>query len=250
MSDKELLRHYRQTFRLMVGLNDWHLVAVDDEDFAGQVMAQLGLGEDSPEVADEVLRRAIMRCYCLRLYTAFGQQGSEAQRIAMREAKDFVLRRLLARAQGDIVLADECAQKAIEQAWLKWGTIRTPGSFLGYVLRIGIHELLSAGRQSRRLEDVPDGEGDPRLWARADTETRVVEDDLRAKLRAAIRKCLQRAEEARLIIEIFLEGRSYHELAISWGCEASYLHLLKFRAIRNLKACGELLALQQEWALR
>lgn len=253
MIDKGLKERCRRTLRILVGLQRWKLIAADDEAFIDEAGERIA-ARPPEKWTDETIRQVMLNCYCIRLYHAFGLNGTEQQRLAMDDVKDFVFRRLLVMAVGDEQLADTCAQTAVEQAWLKLQTVQEPGSFLGFVLRIGIHELFDYHRREGRLLDVPEDEaghtevGDSKPLSAESAEQAVAVTDLRERLRAAIKNCLERMEEARLLIEIFLEGKTYHELAESWGREARYLQVLKFRALKNLRGCSDFWALKQDWA--
>jgi len=254
MTDDLLLERCQQVFEQLTRGYYWTMVKTNEAAFIAEVYKRVSRTAPTEAGLDEVIKRAVKNVYCARLYDAYRLDGTEQQKLAMSEVKDFVFRRLLMKAHNDARLADECAQKAVEQAWFKWHTIQAPGSFLGFVLRIGIHELIDRQRQDARLVDMPEEvssatEGKDQWRLTADTVEWSSEwSDLRRRLVDAIQKCVERVEEARLLVEMFLDGKTYNELAVSWGKEASYLHLLKFRALKNLRACEDFLVLKRDWA--
>ncbi len=259
MPTDSLYERCQRVATILLQQNDWALAHADEPFFIEVVARRVGeLFPDKvnapAEIPDNAISRAAKNAYCVRLYEAYRQSGSEEQSRAVAEAKIFVFRRLLRMTDGDEQLADECAHEAASQAWLKWDQVREPGCFLGFVLRIGVREVLARRRKDKRLADMPEGDEDLQnpefTMSKANAEHPAEVGDMRRRVREAILRCLLREEEARIIIEIFLDGRSYKELATAWGKPAAYLQVHKFRAMEKLMKCKEFLGLRRDWLER
>lgn len=237
--------------------NGWELVSADDKSFVQKILDRIvdrfpAVPKPASEITDDLIIRATKNAYCAVLYQAYKDDGSEEQMQAMTEVKNYVYRRLLALTQGDGAMADECAQDAMTQAWLHWHRVRDPGTFLGYVQRIGVHRVLDLQRRDERLEPLSNGNAEQRNGPEFSTPGRQLEQmteasDLFRRAYAAIERCLSRPEEVRIIVEHLILDRPYKELARAWGKQASYLHLLKFRALEKLAKCKEFVDLRREW---
>lgn len=257
MPDDALRERCQQVVETVLTNNGWALASADDASFLEAVQRRVAERfadrlSGPAEVLDDAIARAAKNVYCTLLYQAYRQDGADRQLHAMTEAKRFVYRRLLVMTDGDEALADECAQDAVSQAWLHWHDVRDPGSFLGYILRIGVNGVLAARRHEARQERTSDTgteQPDDSEFGRwnVQLEQMIEMNELLRQVYETILRCLSRAEEVRVVVEHVLLGKSYKELAESWGRRAGYLHLLKFRALKNLQNCEEFRRLRAEW---
>jgi RNA polymerase sigma factor (sigma-70 family) len=256
MSIDPLSDRCRLISNILLRANNWTLVQADDATFANTVLKRIrerySITTDPSDISDEAIRQATKNVYSTQLHEAFGLDGDAKQIIAMTEMKRFVYRRLLMMTEGDEMLADICAQDAVTQAWRAWKTVREPGTFLGFVLRIGIHEKLAWDRKNQRLAGpLDDADGEKTIPAALISQTSVEAEsesnNLQRQVRTAIERCLPKQLEAHLIVELFLKGKPFKELAEATGIRIKSLHMLKFRALRKLQKCQDFVELWGSW---
>jgi uncharacterized protein (DUF2267 family) len=232
--------------------NGWLLVGATDLAFLDEVH-ELVLKRDTTESElENVTRRATISVYCAYLYDAYHDDGSDRQAQAMGEVFRHVFRRLMLTARGDENLADVSANYAVEQAWLHWQDVRDSHSFLNFVLTIGIRAVWAAQKENdRNLEEgAEEDEAAPTLAqvaANENVEKTVEVSDMIQRVHRVVHHCLDRPEEIRIVFEHILGDKPYKELMHIWQKKASYLHLLKCRALKNLNKCQEFLELRREW---
>ncbi len=255
MEEDTLDERCRRIVAALIKQNGWSLAQANDafvETVRRRVVERFGDQSPAVEIPESAIRRAVMNGYCVLVYEAFHNDGSKEQAVAMEEMKRYVYRRLLVKAGQDEKLADECAQDAVTQSWLKLNTVRSAESFLYFALRIGIRAFLETIRKHKREIDLPEENGDdppgPPFTVPGASVTGPPEaGDWHRRMRDVIARCLPRPEEARLMVERYLEGKSYKEMSKSWGKSANYLQVLKFRAAKRLMACQEFLDLWHDW---
>ncbi len=258
ISDSNLQAQCTQTIPTVLDDNGWALATVSDPAFVTAVQQlvrqRLQQWPNLTEAAlPQLIRRTITHIYCKQLYDVYKQDGSDAQAQAMAETFRFVYRRLLALTKGDQALAQHHAQDAVTKAWQTWDRVRDPGSFLGYVERIGINSVLAVLKRATYQIDPPGDESGNDMAARTLRET-APGPEQQYETQALIRRvcqvitsCLPHSQEARIIIDVFIWGKRYIDMAAEWNTTASYLHGLKFRAIRKLRQCEAFTTLRQEW---
>jgi DNA-directed RNA polymerase specialized sigma24 family protein len=257
MTRESLQERCQSLLTVLLKSNSWTLVQAGDPVFVDEVLRRVEAlypnGQDkTASISDESIRRAGKNVYCIRLYEAFKRDGSDRQIVAMTEVKHFVYRNLLLLTAGDERLSDECAQDAVHQAWLTWESIRVPEAFLGFVLRIGIHAKFAHDRKVKKQVDfIDETEGEqPAVMPLNPPETteEIAEaGDLFGRVRKAIEHCLPKKAEADLVKEIFLNEKSFKELAKLMDVRTTQLHLLKFRALKKLRECQEFVDLWRSW---
>lgn len=243
----------RRVAREVMANNGWELVNEETPAFLDEVcqIARQRLSGRNEE-DENVIRRAVVYVYCAYLYEAYHDDGSDRQAQAMGEVFRYVFRRLMLTTRGDKNLADVSANYAVEQAWLHWQDVRDPHSFLNFVLTIGIRAVWAAQKENdRNVEEGAEGdEAVPPLDQAAaveDVEKTVEESDMIRRVRRVVHHCLDRPEEIRIVFDHILGDKPYKELMRLWQKKASYLHLLKCRALKNLNKCEEFLELRREW---
>lgn len=259
ISDVDLYARCTADIPAVLADNGWTLVAADDQAFMGKVVEvvreRLRRSSGPKEAAvPSMIRRAITNVYCERLYRAYKQDGTSVQEQAMQEVFQFVYRRLLLTAEGDEQLAYQCANDAVNIAWQTWERVRDPGSFLGYVQRIGVNGVLAVLKEAARKIDLLSDEEDENdnmihmlHEPSPDPEQQYESQALARRIYQVIGQCLSASREARIIIEMFVHGKRYVELATEWQITASYLHGLKFRALKKIRDCEAFIALRREW---
>ncbi|GEM_PF-3297377 len=243
----------RRIARDVMANNGWELVNGETPAFLDEVcqIARQRLPGRNEE-DENVIRRAVVYVYCVYLYDAYHDDGSDRQAQAMGEVFRYVFRRLMLTARGDKNLADVSANYAVEQAWLHWQDVRDPHSFLNFVLTIGIRAVWATQKENNRNveEEAEEDEAVPTLdqvAASEDVEKTVEVSDMIRRVHRAVHRCLDRPEEIRIVFDHILGDKPYKELMHLWQKKASYLHLLKCRALKNLNKCQEFLELRREW---
>jgi DNA-directed RNA polymerase specialized sigma24 family protein len=124
--------------------------------------------------------------------------------------------------------------------------------FLGFILRIGIHYKLGRNRTDNKfLELSGDDDGDESLMMKyveqPGPESIAEISDLKRRVLTAIVHCLPKRDEANLIIDHMLNGRTPKELADALSTHVSTIHMKKFRAMRKLKKCSRFIEVWRGW---
>ncbi len=239
----------------MLQSNGWSLA---DDSFVESVLVRVTARfPNQPEaVTDEAIRRATTHAYCLLLYEAFNNDGSDEQERAIVEVFRYVYRAVRAKTRGDDRLAEECANTATAKAWEYRSRVTEPGAFLSYVLTIGLREAQAALKDDPRETSIEESEmegeredGKPLepAFRVEGVEGEVEESDQVRRIAQAIANCLKRREEITLIIENVLLETSFMELSQLLGKTPPQLHLIKFRALKKLERCEEFSELAREW---
>ncbi len=239
----------------MLQSNGWSLAG---DSFVESVLERLTARfPNQPEaVTDEAIRRAVTNAYCILLYEAFNDDGSDKQERAVVEVFKYVYRAVRAKTRGDDRLAEECANTATAKAWEYRRRVTEAGAFLNYALIIGLREAQAAIKNDPRetsLEETEmngereDGKPLGPAFRVEGIEAEVEESEQVRRIVQAIANCLKRREEITLIIENVLLETSFMELSLLLGKTPPQLHLIKFRALKKLERCEELLKLQKEW---
>lgn len=234
-----------------------HLIQPDDPDFIEMVTERLALshGEVSSatDIPDSTITRATKYVFSILLYRAYSHDGSPEQERAFRSAQAYLYSLLLYRLDGDKDLADDLTQQTLMQVWqaIRRQPLREPGAFLSFILKTGLHLVY---RQYRRDKPVSINDNDESTDTLAEETHRFseasalvreveldVENDLRDnRLREILSQCLE-GKDLRIIVEHFIKGHSFKELALAWQQKAAQLSLDKFRALKRLRRnCPEL----------
>ena len=69
---------------------------------------------------------------------------------------------------------------------------------------------------------------------------------MRAQLEKAIRQCLRSRQQQTVLIQLFLDEKSAKEVADALGRRPADVYVLKCRAIKRLRECGEFLAVLED----
>lgn len=258
MSDDALYLRCQRLAQKVLASQNWKLVKAGDPVFIEAVRQRLLTRfpdrlHSADSILDDAITRSVKAEYSVRLYEAFHQDGSPAQWLAMIEVKRIVFRYLLKMTEGNETASNDYAQQAISKAWEKLEKVKYPESFIYFVARLGIREKLTDDRKRKREVDLPeevepDKPVTPEL-IHPDLEVVLPPEiqSVRDRLVEVMKKCRLTAEETRVVIDFYLEGKTIAYLRITSGKTASALSSLKNRALKRLKGCKHFIDLRLDW---
>jgi RNA polymerase sigma-70 factor, ECF subfamily len=115
------------------------------------------------------------------------------------------------RMTGDAATADDLAQSAFIQAWLRLGTLRAPAAFKGWLFRLTVNACLDHLRREPASAALPEERPDGQPGPEATAVAREREQAVRQAVLALPPHC-----RAALVLREF-EGLSYQETATALG---------------------------------
>lgn len=171
--------------------------------------------------------------------------------------------------------AQESTQATLAKIWQHLEQVEDPGSFLWWALRIlnnEINKRLTLGKRRtidpltgeivwqdvevslsdfQPLEHFVEGSVEyPEIPAGLDgmpmEQAPSLTKDMRLRLEAAIRACLDNERHQTVIIRIFLDDRSRQEVAEELGTTPQVVTVFKQRALKHLQGCEDFLAVLEE----
>ena len=255
-NDEQLLRILRR----VLANRDWRLpsfpeLGVTEAEIVRQMTVLLQTWQQATgraEISDELIERAVVNVYCRLLHRAMGLERAAAQERAFAELWTYVTP-LIGRVLRDDQRTAICANEVLFTLWRKRGAVQDPGCFLSYAAMI-------AGRAALAMAQVPgrevsfsdifgdgDDEEDERAeWPDASTAAnfrRVEDQEQIEQLAGVIRRCLRKMRAgAEVVIRLVLLEETVIEAATALKRSAANIHLIKFRALRKLEKCRDLLA--------
>jgi len=261
----------RTVAKAVLRQRDWHLAYEGlglttrlSEEFVSEVLQEALRKRREARRAqplEKIIERAVITCYCRRLYEACRAHRTLRQQRAWQELSTYLLAIARFRMPDDPIQAQECAQQALINLWRQfcdpqWNMTR-PGALLRYAEQTLLHEMWQVWEQQRKKEEK---EEPLEKWGRRDEETREgiderlaprgpsldpVREALRREARqrviAAIRACLRSERQETVIIETFLNDKSVLEIAEQLDTSPENVYVLRSRAIKRLRECPELL---------
>ena len=129
---------------------------------------------------------------------ALAMSGDDAAYEELVRRRQGAIRRLMRQLSGDWAIADDLAQEAFLRAWQKLRTLRSPGTFGGWLRRIAVNVFLQhVRRKSLKTEDFTERE--PNLKTReGDPTVRMDLERALELLRPVERLCVVLAHGERL----------------------------------------------------
>ncbi len=276
--ENDLQEQCRQVVWKTLASRGWGLVH-GEAGFAEKVLTEV---EARPTVAwprplAAIVEQATIKCYGRVWYAACRAIGTSRQQRALEELHSFLYRIAFNRVDRDEYLAQECAQIALVRAWKNLDQVEDPGSFMWWALRVVnnvVNRQLTSGK--RKVTDTTTGEvawaeveitasdvqfanrsvsteGDledlttmVQLNGPSDDQEPTMTDEIRAKLEAAIRACLENERHQAVIIKTFLDSKGRQEVAAELGTTPEIISVFKQRALKYLKECEDFLAALEE----
>lgn len=268
--DSELRERCRRSVRHMLGSREWKLVS-DESDLAEEVEAEVEarLPYLRTQSLATVIEYAIIKRYGYRWHAACHANGTLRQRRAFEELDTLLYRAALKHLDGDENLAQDCVQSTLENVWKNLDRINDPGSFMWWVLKIlrnQAYHLRTRDKHKRidpltgqdtwdenLLQENGDAEheggtspGTAKLNGTPTDQAQTMNEDIRAKLEASIRQCLNNKNHQEVIIKTFLDDKSRVEVSEELQISPEVVSVLKNRAIKHLQECKDFLTLLEE----
>lgn len=247
-------------FPRVLANRDWRLLdyaelEVTEAMLIQQVADQLQTWQQATgrtEITDGQIERAVVNAYCQLLHRAIGLARTAAQERAFTELWAYVTP-LIGRVLRDDQRTAICANEVLFTLWRKRGEVQDPGCFLSYAAMIAGRAALAMAQAPGREVSFSDifGDGDDEEderaeWPDASTAAnfrRVEDQEQIEQLAGVIRRCLRKMRAgAEVVIRLVLLEETVIEVATALKRSAANIHLIKFRALRKLEKCRDLLA--------
>jgi len=207
---------------------------------------------------DALIHIAITHEYCRLLHAAVSQNSSRVQGVALQETINYAWPAALKRC-SDQRTAESAILRAVTNAWLHIAKCK-PGSYLAWFTRILQREIQQEYRTQGRIQggetteaDLPieqdNDEIDDDRWesvreqmtTEADSAHTVEQILSRERLVTLLKKCLSNAKREFIILAEFFAELNPVEIARMLGVKVSQVHLNKFRALKRIKHCPDVL---------
>jgi RNA polymerase sigma factor (sigma-70 family) len=277
---EQLREQCRQVARRVLERRGWQLVQ-DEAAFVDAVQAQVQLrlnrmqpGRENRRPMDKVIEDATVNCYGYVWHAACAANGTLRQWQAFGELQRYLYPIALYCAHHDYYVAEEGTQEALISVWQHLDQVRDLGSFARWAGAIVSNQVKKKLGERRRRNgeitqaDLPSpqvveaqGHGESRnveaeLQHIHSRSTPLVEapklgiaDEIRARVEAAIRRCLRRSKQQQaVIISHFLKTKGLKEVADEMDRKPESIYVLKTRALASLRECKDLLEVLEELA--
>jgi len=250
----------RRILRRVLANRDWRLLnhpelGVTEAEAVRQMAVLLQAWSQATgraEMSDELIERAAVNVYCQLLHRALGLERTAVQERAFAELWTYVTP-IIRRVLRDDHDAADCANHVLLTLWQHRGAVRDPGCFLSYVAMIAGRAALAIAQApshgiviSDLFGDGDDEEDERAEWPDVSTTAnfRCIEDQEQIEqLAGVIRGCLRKLRAgAEVVIRLVLLEQTVIEAATALKRSAANIHVIKFRALRKLKQCPDLLA--------
>ena len=205
---------------------------------------------DKAEPVDQALAGAALRRYCELWHGACGSAKPFQQRQAFLALHAYLYRTAVAYAQTRYEcshdyaanLAEDVAQATLLLIFQNLGTVKEPGSFLGYVKKMMIHEMIRLLKRTARADSLEEAEAEmsDRGTMPVDEEPAETQTEPTNPIEAAIRRCLRSKDQQQVVIENFLRNKTLQQIADLLGKKNGAIRMLKQRALAGLAQCAEL----------
>jgi RNA polymerase sigma factor (sigma-70 family) len=249
----------------------WRLVT--DQDQFGQAVCdelETNFGGARDLITDTAIERATIHQYCFVLYDACAHTDRRIQRGALEELWNHLYRVGIFKTH-DRERAMDSAQQALINIWRHLDQCRDKGSFLNWCNLVVLNVIREQFRKEMKhtktgqldrwgREEIPLAElADPVEGSErgelgdsdSNGETRGYQDavlgELHAQLVAAIRACLKSEAQQVVIIESFLNDRSFKEVAEKLHSTPGNIQVMKSRALKALRNCEVFARVYEEW---
>lgn len=217
----------------------------------------------------EMVKRATVRCYARVLFDTCGEDGTLPQRQAFKELWAYLYPRALFRLHT-ASHAEDATQHALIKIFEKRTTCRDAGSFLRWCEQILVRLIIDEHRaqyDERMTErgidyaareiafhDTEDGvteDSHPREDAVADptqdTPHAAMSEPMHTAFMAALRDCLGNARQATVIDELFMNDKTFLEVAEQLQTTPLNVQVMRTRALKKLRDCPDMQQLVEDW---
>jgi RNA polymerase sigma factor (sigma-70 family) len=249
---------------------DWTLVLPDE--LLPRVVEELcARFNDVAAIPSNAIQRATVRCYARVLFEACGQDATQAQQRAFEELWDYLYPRAAYRLH-DASAAQDATQQTLVKIFQKRVTCRDAGNFLRWSEQILVREIIERFREQyerrlteRGIEYVPHEIGFEDLGENVNGDSKQTEETLedpkqdtpaaaftepmREALVAALRACLQNERQVLVIVELFIQDKSFLEVAEQLQTTPLNVQVIRTRALKKLRECAEMQRLIEDWDL-
>lgn len=231
---------------------NWQLISPRDlvewEHFLDEVAKLLHDGDLSSRPLAERLKNAVTGAYCAVLYVACSANGTQRQRRAYTEVREWVFRYVVADGVRIPDDADDVTQEVLLTVFQELGKVSQPDRFLAWVGRIAYNRLKRYYRQKQQqgrrfitppLDEAADDEANP-TWGDGgqvemvqQVEMSVAEIEILELIEACMprRAYLQKA----VFIERCLRQKTVSEVAQELRITAANVCTALFHATRTIK---------------
>jgi RNA polymerase sigma factor (sigma-70 family) len=271
---EELREQCRRGVRRVLAKRGWELVK-DEVAFIEEVLAQVQFRiQNSRRSLERIIEDATINRYGYLWHAACGANGTLRQRRAFIELHCCLYPIALYRANHDQYLAEESTQEALISVWQHLDQVKDPGSFARWAGTIVSRQVKAKFReQARKVVEKESGEVTWRFKEILVADLRVrrgVEDagttmrgisnrselstsqgsgmtkEMRAKIEAALGRCLRSTQQQAVIIGLFLDLKSFKEVADALGTTPQNVSVLKSRALKRLRECEDFLEVLED----
>ncbi|HID62872.1 MAG TPA: sigma-70 family RNA polymerase sigma factor [Anaerolineae bacterium] len=263
--EEELREQCWRDVRRILAQRGWELVE-DEAAFIEEVLAEVQFRiQNSRRPLEKIIEDATVNRYCHLWHAACGADGTFRQRRAFTELHRYLYPIALYCAKHDRHIAEECAQEALINVWQHLAQVRDPGSFASWARTIVSRQVKAKFKeQAQKVVEADSGkvtwqfkeitEADLRARRGADgvgTETWGIgdrpdlsvsqeprmTDEMRIRVEMAIRRCLRSKRQQAVIIGLFLDQKSFKEVADALDTTPQNVSVLKTRALKRLREC-------------
>lgn len=269
MEEDQLRERCRQIAQQVLAKNGWGLVR-DADAFIEEVLVEVRRRQERSRLPrDKIIEHATLNRYCHLWHAACKDDNVLRQRQALRDLHRYLYRVALYRAGGDEFIAQEGAQEALVNIWRALDTVVDPGSFLSFA-KITVSREVAAqfdkrsetsGGTAQETREIQEADltfrggseeaasGTRGVDSQPDSASRQepqMTDEMRDRLEAAIRQCLENEDQQAAIIGLFFDELSGKEMAEALHTTPGYVYVLKHRAVEYLRKCKELVEVLEE----
>jgi RNA polymerase sigma factor (sigma-70 family) len=271
---EELREQCRRGVRRALAQRGWELVE-DEAAFVEEVLAQVQFRiQNSRRPLEKIIEDATINRYGYLWHAACGDNGTLRQRRAFMELHRYLYSIALYCAKHDLYLAEGSTQEALLSVWQHLDQVQDPGSFARWAGAIVSNEVKQQFKKLVR-KVVEDESGEVRWQPKeilvADLGVyRGVEDagtamrgmgnrpelstnqgpkmteEMRARIEVALRRCLPGKRQQAVIIGLFLDQKSFKEVADALGTTPQNVSVLKSRALKRLRECEDFLEVMED----
>jgi len=270
----ELREQCRRGVRRVLAQRGWELVE-DEAAFIEEVLAEVRFRlQNSRRSLEKIIENATTNRYGHLWHAACGANGTRRQQQAFRELHRYLYPIALYCAKHDRHIAEESTQEALINVWQHLDQVRDPGGFARWAGTIVSRQVKAKFReQARKVVEAESGKvtwqvkeiTEADLRDRGGTEDVGIEtrrisgqpdlsasqeprmtDEMRARVEAAIRHCLRSKQLQAVIIGLFLDQKSFKEVADELGKTPQNVYVLKTRALKRLRKCEDFLKVLED----
>jgi RNA polymerase sigma factor (sigma-70 family) len=271
---EELREQCRRGVRRVLAKRGWELVA-DEAAFIEEVLAEVQFRiQNSRRSLEKIIEDAAVNRYGYLWLAACRANGTLRQRRAFTELHCYLYPIALYRANHDPYLAEESTQEALFSVWQHLDQVKDPGSFARWAGTIVSNKVKKQiEKLARKVVEDESGEvtwqfkeilvaepwvhrgvedagtamrgmgNRPELPASQGPE---MTKEMRARIEAALRRCLRSKQQQTVIIGLFLGEKSFQEVAAVLGTTPQNVSVLKSRALERLRKCEDFLKVLED----